>query len=108
MVERSADVAQLVEHQLPKLRVAGSIPVVRSSEIKQRPQMPAMRAMAFGDRGARMVAAVRRDGVMVHVQKGNARGATSYGEYVLRGEREDRRRLLVRIRAFAPDATGRP
>ena len=25
-----ADVAQLVEHQLPKLRVAGSIPVVRS------------------------------------------------------------------------------
>jgi hypothetical protein len=26
----SADVAQLVEHQLPKLRVAGSIPVVRS------------------------------------------------------------------------------
>jgi hypothetical protein len=25
----SADVAQLVEHQLPKLRVAGSIPVVR-------------------------------------------------------------------------------
>jgi hypothetical protein len=24
-----ADVAQLVEHQLPKLRVAGSIPVVR-------------------------------------------------------------------------------
>jgi hypothetical protein len=60
MVERSADVAQLVEHQLPKLRVAGSIPVVRSSGIKQRPQMPAMRAMAFGDRGARMVAAVRQ------------------------------------------------
>jgi hypothetical protein len=29
MVERNADVAQLVEHQLPKLRVAGSIPVVR-------------------------------------------------------------------------------
>jgi hypothetical protein len=26
---RFADVAQLVEHQLPKLRVAGSIPVVR-------------------------------------------------------------------------------
>jgi hypothetical protein len=26
----SADVAQLVEHQLPKLRVAGSNPVVRS------------------------------------------------------------------------------
>jgi hypothetical protein len=26
----NADVAQLVEHQLPKLRVAGSIPVVRS------------------------------------------------------------------------------
>jgi hypothetical protein len=26
---RRADVAQLVEHQLPKLRVAGSIPVVR-------------------------------------------------------------------------------
>src|SRR5439155_21996750 len=26
-----ADVAQLVEHQLPKLRVAGSNPVVRSS-----------------------------------------------------------------------------
>ena len=25
-----AEVAQLVEHQLPKLRVAGSIPVVRS------------------------------------------------------------------------------
>src|SRR6478672_11221657 len=30
MVERNADVAQLVEHQLPKLRVAGSNPVVRS------------------------------------------------------------------------------
>ena len=29
IVDRSADVAQLVEHQLPKLRVAGSIPVVR-------------------------------------------------------------------------------
>jgi hypothetical protein len=29
IVERSADVAQLVEHQLPKLRVAGSNPVVR-------------------------------------------------------------------------------
>jgi hypothetical protein len=29
---RFADVAQLVEHQLPKLRVAGSIPVVRSEE----------------------------------------------------------------------------
>jgi hypothetical protein len=28
--DRSADVAQSVEHQLPKLRVAGSIPVVRS------------------------------------------------------------------------------
>jgi hypothetical protein len=27
---RCADVAQLVEHQLPKLRVAGSNPVVRS------------------------------------------------------------------------------
>jgi hypothetical protein len=27
-----ADVAQLVEHQLPKLRVAGSNPVVRSQE----------------------------------------------------------------------------
>jgi hypothetical protein len=27
-----ADVAQSVEHQLPKLRVAGSIPVVRSSK----------------------------------------------------------------------------
>ena len=26
---RHADVAQLVEHQLPKLRVAGSNPVVR-------------------------------------------------------------------------------
>ena len=25
-----ANVAQLVEHQLPKLRVAGSIPVIRS------------------------------------------------------------------------------
>jgi NAD-dependent oxidoreductase involved in siderophore biosynthesis len=29
MVDPNADVAQLVEHQLPKLRVAGSIPVVR-------------------------------------------------------------------------------
>ena len=29
---RHADVAQLVEHQLPKLRVAGSNPVVRSIE----------------------------------------------------------------------------
>ena len=29
IVEPSADVAQLVEHQLPKLRVAGSNPVVR-------------------------------------------------------------------------------
>jgi hypothetical protein len=29
---RYADVAQLVEHQLPKLRVAGSIPVVRSEK----------------------------------------------------------------------------
>jgi hypothetical protein len=37
MVERNADVAQLVEHQLPKLRVAGSIPVVRSSGIKPKP-----------------------------------------------------------------------
>ena len=27
-----ADIAQLVEHQLPKLRVAGSNPVVRSSQ----------------------------------------------------------------------------
>ena len=32
--DRRADVAQLVEHQLPKLRVAGSNPVVRSDEIK--------------------------------------------------------------------------
>src|SRR5919106_5101974 len=30
-----ADVAQLVEHQLPKLRVAGSSPVVRSSKALQ-------------------------------------------------------------------------
>ena len=29
-----ADVAQLVEHQLPKLRVAGSIPVVRSLQVE--------------------------------------------------------------------------
>ncbi len=32
-IERCADVAQLVEHQLPKLRVAGSNPVVRSKTI---------------------------------------------------------------------------
>ncbi len=34
----NAEVAQLVEHQLPKLRVAGSSPVFRSndrSEVKQ-------------------------------------------------------------------------
>ena len=30
-----ADVAQLVEHQLPKLRVAGSNPVVRSMKPQQ-------------------------------------------------------------------------
>ncbi len=30
MVENIAEVAQLVEHQLPKLRVAGSNPVFRS------------------------------------------------------------------------------
>ena len=32
----NADVAQLVEHQLPKLRVAGSNPVVRSHESPAR------------------------------------------------------------------------
>ena len=30
----NADIAQLVEHQLPKLRVAGPSPVVRSSHTK--------------------------------------------------------------------------
>jgi hypothetical protein len=30
LYDTSADVAQLVEHQLPKLRVAGSRPVIRS------------------------------------------------------------------------------
>jgi hypothetical protein len=34
---RFADVAQLVEHQLPKLRVAGSIPVVRFSGLSLNP-----------------------------------------------------------------------
>jgi hypothetical protein len=34
---RFADVAQLVEHQLPKLRVAGSIPVVRFGTNKPKP-----------------------------------------------------------------------
>src|SRR5438045_9146418 len=37
MVERHADVAQLVEHQLPKLRVAGSIPVVRLARTSRNP-----------------------------------------------------------------------
>ena len=32
METKFAEVAQLVEHQLPKLRVAGSSPVFRSSE----------------------------------------------------------------------------
>ena len=35
----SADVAQLVEHQLPKLRVAGSIPVVRFPLIEPKPAL---------------------------------------------------------------------
>ena len=39
MVERNADVAQLVEHQLPKLRVAGSIPVVRFPWDKPKPAL---------------------------------------------------------------------
>jgi hypothetical protein len=34
-----ADVAQLVEHQLPKLRVAGSIPVVRFGATKPKPAL---------------------------------------------------------------------
>ena len=32
----SAEVAQLVEHQLPKLRVAGSTPVSRSKALRKR------------------------------------------------------------------------
>jgi hypothetical protein len=39
----------LVEHQLPKLRVAGSIPVVRSIGIKPKPACGA----GFGVSGAR-------------------------------------------------------
>ena len=31
---KDAVVAQMVEHQLPKLRVVGSIPIYRSSKIK--------------------------------------------------------------------------
>jgi hypothetical protein len=38
----NADVAQLVEHQLPKLRVAGSNPVVRSLPIEIGPAPPAI------------------------------------------------------------------
>ena len=30
LLQRNANVVQLVEHQLPKLRVAGSSPVIRS------------------------------------------------------------------------------
>jgi hypothetical protein len=37
IVQLNADVAQLVEHQLPKLRVAGSIPVVRSGQLSRNP-----------------------------------------------------------------------
>ena len=32
-----ADVAQLVEHQLPKLRVVGSSPIVRSLAVDRKP-----------------------------------------------------------------------
>ena len=32
-LQLNAEIAQLVEHQLPKLRVAGSIPVFRSSKV---------------------------------------------------------------------------
>ena len=35
-----ADIAQLVEHRLPKPRVAGSNPVVRSKGKKRRPKGP--------------------------------------------------------------------
>ena len=35
-----ADIAQLVEHRLPKPRVAGSNPVVRSKGKKRRPKRP--------------------------------------------------------------------
>ena len=38
MVSGLADVAQLVEHQLPKLRVAGSNPVVRSCAPAREPR----------------------------------------------------------------------
>lgn len=34
-IPRSADIAQLVEHRLPKPRVAGSNPVVRSIEFQR-------------------------------------------------------------------------
>ena len=33
LLQRNANVVQLVEHQLPKLRVAGSSPVIRSWDL---------------------------------------------------------------------------
>ena len=44
--KKSAEVAQLVEHQLPKLRVAGSSPVCRSKENSDS-QVLAIRILFF-------------------------------------------------------------
>ena len=46
-----ADIAQLVEHRLPKPRVAGSNPVVRSKGKKRRPKRPPLVFFPFPKAG---------------------------------------------------------
>lgn len=46
-----ADIAQLVEHRLPKPRVAGSNPVVRSKGRKRRPKRPPLVFFPFPKAG---------------------------------------------------------
>jgi hypothetical protein len=43
----SAGIAQLVEHRLPKPRVAGSIPVARSSRVHNFPNYSGLRTSFF-------------------------------------------------------------
>ena len=68
---RDADVAQLVEHQLPKLRVAGSNPVVRSPK---SPHGAGFRSVWAAAQGARFVEISGNDEILLTTIGGRVLG----------------------------------